>query len=768
MKLLCRPTGDFASKGRSMSETKEAVATSAVLSAAAKASRSRWIAIGRDSARDTVAGIVAAVVLIGNIVSFGALMFPGEFSAGIPIAVWSMLIGGSICGVWIALATSLPPLATGIDSPTGTVLVLLSALAGARVVAAGGSPQTAVQIVMLLFTTATLLLGALFYLLGACRWGGYFRFVPFSVAGGFLAATGCFLIAGGVRMITARSLSVHALAVAWTFSDAAKLGIAILVLAVLLALRLWVRWTLALPAALLVMWLGLVAALRFAGLSGAQYGWYLHSLGTLTAWSPFTALHISNLTWSTLGHLIPELFAVLVVALISLLTKVSSIELSRQTSADLDREFRAHGVASMIAAPLGGLTCGVQVGSSRLLEHAGAATRVSGVASALILGIVGIAHFDLPGLVPIPLVGGLVFYLGYSFIADALWRPYSQSAWFDLALIVAITIVCLQYGYLVGVLAGLVCACMVFVVSYARLGAIRRHATRVQVASNVDRSSEASEYLRQSGDTIQLYWLSGYIFFGSSEGIFARVKADIDALYSQVAYVILDFGLVSGADTSAVVSLGKLRRFCREKGAILLCCSLSATNRAVLERGGFLDRKNPQQVLSDLNSALAWCEDQVLAKAKLEVDITLDDFEPWLQRQLGKSIRSAEVMAYLERKNVDGAQLIYHQGDTADTLDLIAVGRLNIEVASTDGQRLGVRGIMAHTVVGEMGFFRQAIRSASVYSHSPATLFTLTRANFDRMRCERPDLASTFTEFIVRVLADRIESANREIAALIR
>jgi hypothetical protein len=36
-----------------------------------------------------------------------------------------MLIGGCICGVLIALATSLPPLATGIDSPTGTVLVLL-------------------------------------------------------------------------------------------------------------------------------------------------------------------------------------------------------------------------------------------------------------------------------------------------------------------------------------------------------------------------------------------------------------------------------------------------------------------------------------------------------------------------------------------------------------------------------------------------------------------------------------------------------------------
>jgi sulfate permease, SulP family len=752
-----------------MSQIKAAIAPSAVLSATVKGSWSRWAAIGRDGLRDTIAGTVAAVVLIANIISFGALMFPGELSAGVPIAVWSMLIGGCICGVWIALTTSLPPIATGIDSPTGTVLVLLSALAGPRLVAAGGSPQTAVQSVMLLFTAATLLSGACLYVLGLRRWGSYFRFVPYSVVGGFLAATGCFLVVGAIRMITGRAFSLDALAVPWTASEAAKLGTALVVLAVLLALRLWVKWALAMPAALLAMWLGLVAALRFLGLSGVHYGWYLHSLGTLTAWSPLAMLYTSHLNWAMVVHLIPELFAVLIVALISLITKVSSIEVSRQASGDLDRELRAHGLGSMIAAPLGGLTSSVQVGTSRLLEHAGGATRMSGVACAAIMGIVGIAHFDLPGLVPIPLVGGLVFYLGYSFIADALWKPYSQRAWLDLALIVGITIVCLQYGYLVGVLAGLVCACMVFVMSYARLDVIRRHTTRAQIVSHVDRSSESSEYLRQSGDSIQVYWLSGYIFFGSSEGVFARVKADIEALYpQQVAYVILDFGLVSGADTSAVISLGKLRRFCREKGATLACCSLSAANRAALERGGFLDRKNPQQVFSDINPALAWCEDQVLAKAKLQADATVDDFEAWLQRQLGKDIRSSEVLAYLERKNVDGAQKIYHQGDPADTLDLVAVGRLNIEVASTDGQPLGVWRTMTHTVVGEMGFFRKAVRSASVSSEGPTILFALTRANFDRMRRERADLASAFTEFIVRMLADRIDNANQAVAAPIR
>ena len=155
------------------------------------------------------------------------------------------------------------------------------------------------------------------------------------------------------------------------------------------------------------------------------------------------------------------------------------------------------------------------------------------------------------------------------------------------------------------------------------------------------------------------------------------------------------------------------------------------------------------------------------AKGEFEVDLTLDAFETWLQVQLGNSSQSSDLIGYLERKNVDGDQMIYRQGDPAETIDLIAVGRRNVEVTCSDGKLLRVRRMATHTVVGEMGFFRKAVRSASISSDSPTTIFTLTCASFHRMRRERPDLAGDFVEFILRIMADRIETANREIAALI-
>src|SRR5262249_39981486 len=156
----------------------------------------------------------------------------------------------------------------------------------------------------------------------------------------------------------------------------------------------------------------------------------------------------------------------------------------------------------------------------------------------------------------------------------------------------------------VGVLGGIIGACLLFAASYARIGAVRRHVTRAQFASNVDRSAEAAAHLRETGDAIQLYWLAGYIFFGSSEGVFERVRADVEAWRpGKVKYVILDFAAVPSADTSAIFSLTKLRNFCQQHGITLAYSSLSSASRRALELGGLFAGKGRFQILTDLNQA---------------------------------------------------------------------------------------------------------------------------------------------------------------------
>ena len=713
-----------------------------------------------DLAKDTVAGLMAAVVLITNIVSFAALMFPGELNSGVPIAVWSMLIGSCIGGTWIALKTSIPPLASSIDSPTGTVLVLLSSSIGSSLIAVGYSPALTVQTTMLIFTAATLMSGGLLYSLGVLKWGAYFRFVPHFVIGGFLAATGYLLFSGGFRLSVNRPLVLTSFNSSWGLIETSKLFCGFLVLAILLALRRWVKLAYAMPVAIFVLCLLGFILLKSFGLADAEQGWYLHDFGRLTAWSPFEFLGYS-FDWLLIIKLLPELLAVTIVALISLITKVSSLEVARQVSGDLNNEFKAHGLASLFAAPFGGLTCGLQVGTSRLLEHVGGATRMSGVVCALLLGLVGLANFNLPGLFPIPIVAGLVFYLGYTFIVDALWRPFKQQAWLDLLLTVSIMIICVNFGFLLGVLAGLISACLMFAVSYARLGIIRRHASRATFASYVDRSPQAAYYLHQHGERIQIYWLSGYIFFGSSEGLFERIRSDVAKLSGRVDKIVLDFSQVSGADASTITSLIKLRNFCKKQNTAVFYCALLPTIQKSFISGGLFIGNDQAQIFADLDLALIDCEDHLLTKLKVDINTSAEDFEPWLQQQLGSQVDTKAFMAYLQRLDIDQSQNIYRQGEPADSIVFVATGRLVVEIAKGE-ERQRLRHISTHSVLGEMGFFRQSVRSTDVYSDGAAILFTLTRSNYQRMSQQHPDLVRTFDNFIIRLLADRLDIANNE------
>lgn len=718
--------------------------------------------------RDVLAGLVSSIALIVNIVSFAALMFPGALAGGASTAIWAMLIGSAVCGAWIAWKTSLPPLAVGMDSPTGGALVLLAAGCGQAVLAAGGSVPSAVLATMLLFSASTLVTGVLLLGLGLARWGAYLRFVPFFVVAGFLGATGWLLIAGSVRMATGHTLA--GLFAAWTWQAGAKLACALLVLAVLLTLRRRAKSALALPLALLAMTLLARFVLKLLGLDDPALGWFLPPLGELRPWLPLQALQAAPMPMPMALGFVPELLAVATVSLVSLVTKISSLEVARKTSCDIDSELRAHGAATLAAVPVGGLAGSMQMGISRLLENAGGATRGSGIVCALVLGLVGLASVDLPALIPLPIAAGLVMQLGWDFLLEAFAKPLAQRAWLHLLLALAIAAACVHFGYLAGVIGGVIAACLLFAGSYARVGVVRQQLSRAQFDGNVTRTAVAAQYLGEQGDAIQIYWLSGYLFFGSSEGVFERVRRDIQARPSgRVSHVILDFGGITSADASAPVSLSKLRDFCARRGATLRLSAVAPAIYRNLERDGFFAGHRPPLHFDDVNLALASAEEDMLAAAGIDADGTAggrDGFEPWVQQQLGADVDAAGFIAYLQRRGVAAGAVLCRQGEPSDAIYLVAAGRLAITIDDASGRARRLRSISTHTVVGEMGFVRRITRSATVSSEGPAEVYTLTRERFEQMRIERPDLASAFYEFMLRALADRIGLSERMVTAL--
>jgi SulP family sulfate permease len=87
---------------------------------------------------------------------------------------------------------------------------------------------------------------------------------------------------------------------------------------------------------------------------------------------------------------------------------------------------------------------------------------------------------------------------------------------------------------------------------------------------------------------------------------------------------------------------------------------------------------------------------------------------------------------------------------------------------SPEGKEVRIRSMMQQTMVGEMGIYRMSPRGASVVVDEPAVVFRLTRTALDQMETASPALACAFHKFVIRTLAERIDFANREVAAIQR
>jgi SulP family sulfate permease len=719
--------------------------------------------------RDAMAGAISAVVQIAYCISFAALIFTGDLAAGFPLGLAGLIMGTVVTCVVIALTSTFSPVIGGPDSPAVAVMGVLAASIAAALAAKGASTPTIIINVLVALSVSTLLTGILLYGIGALRLGQWLRFIPYPVIGGFLAASGILLITGGAEVVTQTNLSLSPSS--WEVLYSSVYGPQILVgLLFAVAIPVLGRWIpdyLALPVAFFTF---------LAAMDGSLFGivkdetvrsaWFLPSLGELTLWWPANYLFGDQVDWGVIAQSSAEIGSFCGVMAIALLLDVSSLEVARQKTADLDQEFRSNGLANLLASVLGGFGGSLSMNACVLLDESGATTKWAGAIVGVGCAIILFSGADVGSVVPKAILGGMLAYLGAVIIIE-LWEAPAQSSWMEWALTGVMTLVIINFGYFMGVVVGVIGACLMFALSYSRIGVIRRHLTRQEFSSNVERSPEQTRLLREEGKRVHVFWLSGFIFFGSSNGLFERIKRAIEVQRDKpVGYVVLDFSSVPGLDTSAVLSLVKLRNYCEEHGVTLGFSGLSESMRVSFERADFFGITRAHQVFGSRNEAIEWCEDMLLMHHEVGAAST-HSFESWLESELGSKVDFARIAPYLERQELSNGEFLFQQGEPSDSVVLQASGCVAIMIIDELGRPIRLRRMIGHTVVGEMGFYRGMPRTASVVAEGPTVIYRLTQAAFDKMQDEDPTAAAALHKLIIRLLSDRLEFANREISALL-
>jgi len=117
------------------------------------------------------------------------------------------------------------------------------------------------------------------------------------------------------------------------------------------------------------------------------------------------------------------------------------------------------------------------------------------------------------------------------------------------------------------------------------------------------------------------------------------------------------------------------------------------------------------------------------------------------------------LLSMARRRTFSRGEVVFHEGDPADSLHLIAKGRFAVRVTTPLGETatLAIRG--PGEAFGELALVSDAPRSATVAALEPAETHSLFRREFDQLRRDHP--------FVNRILVAILAASVRRMDELI-
>jgi sulfate permease, SulP family len=710
-----------------------------------------------------IAGSVNGIIFIVSALAFASLIFTGPLSAFLPQGIGILLVSSALFALFSAFTSSHPAI---ISSPQDIPIAIL-ALMSATVISKTDSLSAdhVFQFMFVAIALSSLCVGLFFFLLGRFKLGKLVRFIPFPVVGGFLAGTGWLIVRFSFSMMTDMDLSLANVPVMLERET----------------ILLWI------PG--LLFGLGMLFASRHSDhhliapgmilggmllFHGVMYGLGVpfeemersgHLLGPFPSGGLFPGLphkYVPDFQWSLFLDFLPEIGTMVFLNAIALLFNYSGLELILKRDFDLDKELQLTGVSNILAGFFGATPGYLTLSETTLAHQIGVRDRLANITVAALCLLAVFFGAEALSIFPKLILGGLLLQLGCSFLVDCLYDTWNKVPKSEYLVIVVILISIGTIGFLKGIVIGLMLSMALFVINYSTVEVVKHELTGRSFHSNVERSEHLTHLLDSHGNEILVLPLQGFIFFGTANRILERVQERIDdAKMGPLRFLIFDFRQTTGVDSSTMNCFQKLELLAEKIGFKVLLSGVEDEEENA-EAASALVQSNPNifRTSQDLDHALEWCEEKIIAAEVLEETMTGG------QNPDSFHIQFQEIAHYFTPMQVESGVQLIQQGQDAGGLYFIEKGRITVQLETPDGPTVRLKTMGSNTVVGEVSLYLQGKASASVVTNLPCEVFHLSMESFIRMNQEVPEEAAQLHTYVVRLLSNRLASTNKTIHAL--
>ncbi|KAH9456782.1 hypothetical protein Pst134EB_012981 [Puccinia striiformis f. sp. tritici] len=372
-------------------------------------------------------------------------------------------------------------------------------------------PQRIIATTMVSFALSSILTGIAFFGLGALKLGNLMGFFPRHILVGCIGSVGAFLIITGIsvtgQLVDGFSFSGptfhHLTQVTHLPLWLTPLGLAIF----LRVLTTFYNQPFVVPTYFLsipiifYMITNLIIGISIEELRTKGWVFDLNLSSENSSPFAFYALYqFDQVDWNVLKTTLMEQVAMVIFGLLHVPLNVPALALSLgKDDIDINKELIAHGISNTLAGLTGTVSNYLCYVNSVLFARVGGDSRLAGTMLAVVMmGVFAIG----PGVIaylPICVVGALIYVLGIDLLKEALWDTWGKVSWVEYVTIWAIIIAATWHDFVVGLIVGVLLACMSFVVTSSQHKPIRSVMDGCTARSTVRRHPTQHTFLKRVG-----------------------------------------------------------------------------------------------------------------------------------------------------------------------------------------------------------------------------------------------------------------------------
>jgi len=722
-----------------------------------------------NSFANIISGSLLALVNISVAVSVAALLFaqtdPRLMVPGIAVLLMGTLVtglGGSLFSDHKAV----------ICSPRNGLVPVFAVMVSSIYISFDSQYSIAAEATIIAaIMVSTVVVGLFLLLLGRLKLGNLVRYIPYPVTGGFFAGIGYIFIQGGLTVAGGEQPSFEAV----SNSEFIQLVTPAVALALCLIMgKMFRDNALSVPAILFAAGLIFYAVLFLneIGLDEAAANGQLPAIESTGSLIPvFNWDYVQEIRWMVIMEQADSIVVVALLCSVMLLLDVSGIELLAQKDLNPDHELQVMGYTNVVNGALGGFPGVHDVSDTALVETLGGKGRLTGFIYSTLMVAAILAGAEFMKIVPTFLLGGLLIYVGLEFLIDWVWKARDELPLSDYVVVILILIVIILSDILKGVTFGFFVAIILFVVNYSKLSVIKIETNGSDHASNVDRDLETRELLNKEGNRVLILVLQGFIFFGTADKLITSIRNRIkDPEAYKVDFLVLDFHHVSQLDTSAIITFSKLAQLSDREGFHIVISGADDGSLKQLVKHGFFtfgDQEWKRVYKEQLDTAVDWCERSILADLKIDTG----EHKLALADVLGRiAYEESDVKLlsdFFVTENRKAGEYLFNEGDKGESLYFVGSGTVLVVLKALNQKERILRKYKSGAILGEMAIYTGENRTASVRIEEDAQLFRLDKEKLEEMSRKFPASTAALHTYIVRVLAERLGRANRNLSRYI-